>query len=74
MTKFAIIVCSHLAFLETGSQTIDNSYAQTECICFADSAMIMHVLESAEVSLCGLRNISRTACNVYSGAQETYVP
>ena len=31
---------------------------QTECICFADSAMIMHVVpESAEVSSCGLRNI-----------------
>ena len=34
----------------------------TECICCADSAMIMHVvLESAEVSSCGLRNISRVA-------------
>ena len=44
----------NLAFLETGSDT--------ECICFADSAMIMHVVpESAEVSSCGLRNISRVA-------------
>ena len=51
MTKIAIRICSHLAFLETGSDA--------KAICFADSAMIMHVVpESAEVSSCGLRNIS----------------
>ena len=56
MTKIAIRVCSHLAFLETGSQS------DTEAIYFADSAMIVHVVpESAEVSSCGLRNISRVA-------------
>ena len=54
MTKIAIRVCSHLAYLETGSDT--------KAICFADSAMIMHVVpESAEVSSCGHRNISRVA-------------
>ena len=45
---------------------------QTECICFADSAMIMHVvpeLESAEVSSCGLRNISRVAVQLYTAAR-----
>ena len=37
-------------------------YALTKAICFADSAMIMHVVpENAEVSSCGLRNISRVA-------------
>ena len=42
-----------------------------KAICFADSAMIMHVVpESAEVFSCGLRNISRVAvqCIIYSGA------
>ena len=35
----------------------------------------MHVVpESAEVSSCGLRNISRTVYNIYSGAQVTVVP
>ena len=54
MTKIAIRVCSHLVFLETGSDT--------KAIYFADSAMIVHVVpESAEVSSCGLRNISRVA-------------
>ena len=44
-------------------------------ICFADSAMIMHVVpESTEVSSCGLGNISRTTYNVYSGARVTDVP
>ena len=57
--------------LETGS----DQRQQAECICFADSAMIVHVvLESAEVSSCCLRNISRTAYNVYGGAQVTDVP
>ena len=37
--------------------------------------MIVHVVpESAEVSSCGLRNISRTAYNVYGGARVTDVP
>ena len=35
----------------------------------------MHVVpESAEVSLCGLQNISHTAYNVYSDARVTDVP
>ena len=37
MTKIAIRVCSHLAFLETGSDT--------KAIYFADSAMIVHVVK-----------------------------
>ena len=54
MTKISIRDCSHLLFLETGSDT--------KAIYFADSAMIVHVVpESAEVSSCGLRNISRVA-------------
>ena len=54
MTKITIRVCSHLAFLETGSDT--------KAICFTDSGMIMHMVpESAEVSSSGLRNISRVA-------------
>ena len=71
MTKIVIRVCSHLAFLETGYYTCK----QTECMCFADSSMIMHMVqESAEVSSRGLRNISHTAYNVYSGARVTDVP
>ena len=51
MTKIAIRVCSHLVFR-----------SDTKAIYFADSAMIVHVVpESAEVSSCGLRNISRVA-------------
>ena len=63
MTKIAIRVCSHLAFLETGSDT--------KAIYFADSAMILHVVpESAEVSSCGLRNISRVVVHIVcSGAR-----
>ena len=45
------------------------------CICFADSAMIMHVVpKSAEVCSCGLRNISRVVHIVCTGARVTDVP
>ena len=59
VTKIAIRVCRHLAFLETGSDM--------SVVCFADSSMIMHeVPESAEVSSCGLQNISRGAVQCVS--------
>ena len=51
----------------------------TKGICFADSAMIMHVVpESAEVSSCGLRNISQVmymaprGCNAYAGERRSF--
>ena len=46
------------------------------CICFADSAMIMHVVpKSAEVCSCGLRNILRVVIHIVcSSARVTDVP
>ena len=46
------------------------------CICFADSAMIMHVVpKSADVCSCGLRNILRVVVHIVcSGARVTDVP
>ena len=69
MTKIAIRVCSHLFFLETGSDT--------EAIYFADSAMIVHVVpESAEVSSCGPSEYiyRELLYNVYGGVRVTDVP
>ena len=42
--------------------------------CLLSNDYARGIPESAEVSSCGLRNISRTAYNVYSGAGVTDVP
>ena len=51
--------------------------SDTKAIYFADSAMIVHVVpESAEVSSCGLRNISRVAVQCIwrrAGDGRTYI-
>ena len=88
MTKIAISVCSHLAFLETSSDT--------KAIYFVKSAMIMHVVKMLSrsdtwhgVNLAhapllfvriDFRYISRTGiyrarsvCYIYSGARVTDV-
>ena len=63
MTKIAI--CSHLAFLETGSEL-----RQTECMCFADSAMIMHVVyRRTQKFLHAASGIYHALCTMYIAAR-----
>ena len=60
--KHAYKAFCHSSQSRDGFQDIEIICSDTECICFADSAMIMHMVpERAEVSSCGLWNISCAA-------------
>ena len=50
-------------------QALIYALTKSKAICFADSAMIMHVVqENAEVSSCGLRIIA-SCCTMYIAAR-----